>query len=187
VTRGSLLVLLAAILAVGPAGCFGGWAAPGPAPGTTGASPAPTGRLRIIVRLLPGKCGFDALSARCRDLAPAVARYALTCGPAGGTAPNPHAACAAIADYLRRRDRVGGCAGVLAGSGSVAQISGTYGRRRFHLRLTAGYSWCGQPRPILRDYWVLSTFPCSTFVLRTGGDYPRWPRATGCTIDSAPA
>jgi hypothetical protein len=117
-------------------------------------------------------------------VAPAVDRYSLTCGPAGGSAPNPQAACHAIADYLRRRDRVGGCAGVLLGHGSTAQISGMYAHRRFHLSLTAGYSWCGQPRPILRDYWVLSTFPCSTLVLRTGGNYPHWPRATGCTIDS---
>jgi hypothetical protein len=34
-------------------------------------------------------------------------------------------------------------------------------------------------------FWVLSTFPCSTLVLREGGAYPRWPRATGCLIDAA--
>jgi hypothetical protein len=152
-----------------------------------GANAAPTSRLRIVVRLLPGRCGSGEVDGPCRDAAPSVHRYSLTCGPAGGTAPNPKAACRAIADYLSRRDQMSACAGVLLGHGSTAQISGTYAGRPFQLRLTAGYSWCGQPRPILRDFWVLSTFPCSTLVLRTGGNYPRWPRATGCTIDAVSA
>ncbi len=175
--------MLVALFASGLAGCFGSGQST-LAPDKTGASVVPTGRFQLVVRLVPGRCGFGALSAQCRDATPAVNRYSLACGPAGGTAPNPRAACRAIADYLRRRDRMSGCAGVLVGRGSTAEISGTYARRRFHLRLTAGYSWCGQPRPILRDYWVLSTFPCSTRVLQTGGDYPQWPRATGCTVDA---
>jgi hypothetical protein len=98
--------------------------------------------------------------------------------------PNPPAACRAIGDYLGRRHQAGGCIGSDAGPGSSAVISGTYARRPFRLKLAAGSSWCGQPPALLRDYWVLSTFPCSTPVVRSGGRSPTWPRATGCTIDS---
>ncbi len=124
------------------------------------------------------------MSKHCPDATPTL-HYTLTCGPAGGTAPNPRAACRAIGDYLKRRGQMDGCAGVLTPPGPTTVITGTFAHRPFHLRLAAGYSWCGQPRPILRDLWVLSAFPCSTLVLRTGGRYPAWPRATGCTVDSA--
>lgn len=176
-------LLLAAVFAVGMAGCAGG--APPPAPVTTVASPVPAGRLQIAVQLLPRTCPFGAVSKHCPNATPTRHLYTLTCGPAGGTAPNPRAACRAIGDYLRRRGRLGACVGVLAPPGPTTVIAGTFAHRPFHLRLTAGYSWCGQPPALLRDYWVLSTFPCSTLVLRSGGRYPAWPRATGCTIDSA--
>jgi hypothetical protein len=125
------------------------------------------------------------LSRGCAEAAATVRRYALTCDPAGGTDPNPTAACRAIGDYVKRRDQAGGCIGVLAGPGSTAVIAGTYAHRRFRLRLVSGFSWCGRPLALLRDFWVLSTFPCSTVVVREGGRYPAWPRATGCTIDSS--
>jgi hypothetical protein len=164
-----------ALFAVGVAGCGGGQSA----------SPTPTGRLQIAVRLWPRSCPFGALARDCGDAAPTVRRYTLTCDPAGGSVPNPRAACRAIGDSLTRH-QTGGCMGLAAGRpGSRAVISGTYARRPFTLKLAAGTSWCGQPPALLRDYWVLSTFPCSTLVVRTGGRYPAWPRATGCTIDSS--
>jgi hypothetical protein len=179
VKRLVLLVILAAALT----GCLGG--GPTSAPGRTQGPVHPAGQLQIAVRLLPGGCGLGAFSKDCTATAPRLRRYALSCGPAGGTAPNPPAACRAIADYLGRRGQVGGCAGVLLGPGSTATISGTFAHRPFRLRLTAGYSWCGQPRPLLRDFWVLSTFPCSNLVLRTGGrNFARWARDTGCAIDA---
>lgn len=175
-------LLLAVLFAFGLAGCFGGASQPGTV--KTGASPASAGRLQIAVRLMPKACPFGALGTRCRGATPTVHRFILTCDPAGGTVPNPPAACRAIGDYLTRRDQIRGCIGTLGGPGSTAAISGTYAHRPFHLKIESGYSWCGQPPALLRDYWVISTFPCSTLVLRTGGSYPAWPRATGCTIDS---
>ena len=167
--------MLVALFAVGVAGCGGGQST----------SLTPTGRLQIAVRLWPRGCPFGALAKDCGNAAPTARRYTLTCDPAGGSVPNPRAACRAIGDYLARRHRLGGCIGGMTGPGSTAVISGTYARRPFHLSLESGDSWCGQPPAVMRDYWVLSTFPCSTLVLRTGGRYPAWPRATGCTIDSS--
>ena len=174
---------VALLLAVGLSGCVGGQSTP--APRNTGTHLGPTGRLQIGVHLLPGRCALGARSTRCRDATATTRHYTLRCGPAGGDAPNPRAACRAIRDYLARRDQLGGCVGVLVGPGSTAVLSGTFAHRPFQLTLTAGYSWCGQPPALLRDFWVLSTFPCSTLVLRSGGRYPDWPNATGCTIDAA--
>ena len=165
---------LLTLLAVGVAGCGGGQ--------STGATS--TGRLQIAVRLWPRACPFGALARACENATPNVRRYTLRCNPAGGSVPNPRAACRAIADYLTQRRHAGGCIGLAAGPGSTAVISGRHARSRFRLRITAGGSWCGQPPALIRDYWVLSTFPCSTPVIRTGGRSPTWPRATGCTIDS---
>ena len=167
--------MLVALFAVGVAGCAGGR--------STG--PTPAGRLQIAVRLWPRSCPFGALARDCRNVAPTVRGYTLTCDPAGGSVPNPRAACRAIGDYVKRRGEAGGCIGGLAGPGSTAVIAGKYAHRPFHLKLESGYSWCGQPPALLRDFWVLSTFPCSTLVLREGGSYPRWPRATGCLIDAS--
>jgi hypothetical protein len=166
-------LLLVALFAV--AGCGGGQPT----------TPTPTGRLQIAVRLWPRACPFGALARACENATPGVHRYTLTCDPAGGSDPNPRAACRAIADYLTQRRHAGGCIAGLAGPGSTAVIAGTYAHRPFQLRLASGYSWCGQPPALLHDFWVLSTFPCSTLVLREGGAYPRWPRATGCLIDAA--
>jgi hypothetical protein len=175
-------LLLPVVFAVALAGCVGGGQSI-PARASSASTVIPTGRLEFAVRLWPRDCPFGALGGRCREATPSVRHYTLECGPAGGNHPNPRAACRAIADYLTRRNRYGRCKGLLT-AGSTAVVSGTYARHPFHLRLTAGYSWCGQPPELLRDYWVLSTFPCSTRVLRTGGDYPQWPRATGCMIDA---
>src|SRR6185437_6148385 len=101
-------LLLVALVAVGVAGCAGG----------RSTNPAPGGRLQIAVRLWPRTCPFGALSRGCAEAAATVRRYALTCDPAGGTDPNPTAACRAIGDYVKRRDQAGGCIGVLAGPGS---------------------------------------------------------------------
>jgi len=167
-------LLLVALFAVGVAGCSGGHSA----------SPTPTGRLQIAVRLWPRTCPFGALSRGCAGATATVRHYTLTCDPAGGSDPNPTAACRALGDYVKRRHHAGGCIGVLARPGSTAVIAGTYAHRPFRLKLGSGYSWCGQPPALLRDFWVLSTFPCSTLVLREGGSSPRWPTATGCLIDA---
>ena len=170
--------VLVSVCAVGLAGCFGGTSPP--TPHGSASEVVPTGRLLIAVQLWPRSCPYGALGNRCMDAAPTMHRYMLTCDPDGGSVPNPHAACRAVGDYLSRRHRFGGCIGIVAGPGSTAVVSGTYARRPFHLKLESGYSWCGQPPALLRDYWVLSTFPCSTLVVRSGGRYPAWPRATGC-------
>jgi hypothetical protein len=166
-------LVLVACSRSGVAGCAGG--------GST--SPAPTGRLQIAVRLGLGRLSVRRAEPSLRGATATVRHYTLTCDPAGGSDPNPRAACRAIGDYVKRRGQAAGCIGGLAGPGSTAAIAGMYAHRPFHLKLESGYSWCAQPPALLRDCWVLSTFPCSTLVLREGGSYPRWPRATGCFID----
>jgi hypothetical protein len=115
-------------------------------------------------------------------------RYSLMCGPAGGTMPNPVAACEAVVDYIAHRGRSATCIGdlsLLPGSG--AMITGTFDRRPFKLSLSA-YSWCGQQRSVMRDFWILSTFPCSTIVLHEGQgslSYASWAKATGCQASRA--
>ena len=43
-------------------------------------------------------------------------RYALRCGPAGGTMPGPDAACGALADYVKHRsDPARMCTGFIPG------------------------------------------------------------------------
>ena len=109
--------------------------------------------------------------------------YTLTCQPTGGTMPDAAAACAALADLQHRR--IGGCIGVLSMGGWTADLTGAFQGRPYDLDLTAAYSWCGQSRAVLHDYWVLSTFPCTVEVLREGGEgidtnYPAWPHWAGC-------
>lgn len=97
--------------------------------------------------------------------------------------PNPVAACKAVVDYIAHRGRSASCIGDLSLlPSSSALITGTFDRRPFKLALSA-YSWCGQPKPVMRDFWILSTFPCSTIVLHEGQgrrSYAAWAKATGC-------
>jgi hypothetical protein len=175
--RSVLLILgLCGVLA----GCS--WTGSGAGGGASGQ--AARDRLQIVVRLLPHVRAGGSPSSRCRAASPTVRRYGLTCGPVGGTAPNPAAACRAVADYLHRRSELPGCPGVLVGPGSTATIAGMVSDRPFRLRIVAGYSWCGQSKPLLRDFWILSVFPCSNPVLRSGrGDFASWARSNGCEID----
>ena len=146
--------------------CLGGGAA---TPASTIAA-APTGRLSIFVRTpSPASLG-DRASGRIDLIS---RRYSLTCGPAGGTMPQPKVACAALANVRRQRPPLSGCIGVLGWPNSpTARVSGTYRGRPFRLEIAADYSWCGQSPAIMRDYWALSRFPCSTEVLHSGGSSP---------------
>jgi hypothetical protein len=56
--------------------------------------------------------------------------------------------------------------------------AGRYGDRPFHLTIDAGYSFCDQTPAVVRDLWVLSTFPCSNRVLRM--DRQHVARTVGC-------
>jgi hypothetical protein len=112
---------------------------------------------------------------------PVTHHYLLTCDPAGGTMPRPDAACAAIADYLRRGKPVSHCFGVFERATAVAKLTGEVQHRRLALAITPE-SWCGQSRPVMRDLWRLSTFPCATLVAHTDNirPYSRFARVTGC-------
>lgn len=167
------LALLLVATTLGTTACLGGSSAAPTSHGhdSTANGAAPTGILRLTVRALPGRCALGIETPRCKTATAAVRHYSLTCGPAGGSMPNPARACAAIADYLRHEDHLGGCLGVDRGAGSTADLTGTFAHRSFSLKLETAYSWCGQPRPILHDFWVISTLPCSADqdVLREDG------------------
>lgn len=161
--------LLALVLALTASGCLGsGTAAPTPTPTQTTRTP----RDRVAVSVTLGLNTQSHLTHH----------YLLTCDPAGGTMPHPIAACHAIADYLGRHIGEGGaCVGVLVRSTAMASLVGTFRDRPFTLRID-NTSWCGEPRPVMRDYWTLSTFPCSTIVIHTGDtpSYTTWAKTTGC-------
>lgn len=92
-------------------------------------------------------------------------RYALRCGPAGGTMPGPDAACGALADYVKHRsDPARMCTGFIPRI-PRAVVTGRFAGHRLHLQITPG-SWCGVSDALMRDYWILSTFPCTTLVFR---------------------
>ena len=108
--------------------------------------------------------------------------------------PRPTAACAALADLLRRISTGAGFGGCTVGaprrSGSpesTAILSGVFRGRAVHLTLESDYTWCGKSLPALRDLWTLSTFPCNIPVLHSaansnaGSSPPEsWARRTGC-------
>ena len=120
-------------------------------PACSGSGSQPSGRMNVVVTL------GSSTSA------PVTHRYTLTCGPAGGTMPGPGAACGALADYLKRRSEPGRfCSGLSAGVPS-ASLTGRFAGHRLQLQITS-MSWCGASDALMRDYWVLSTFPCSTVV-----------------------
>jgi hypothetical protein len=103
---------------------------------------------------------------------PVTHRYSLRCNPAGGTMPHADDACAAVADYLRNRSqRSGGCLGFLPHPQASATVVGTFADHRLRLHIIP-FSWCGASRSLMRDYWILSTFPCSTTVFHTGSAHP---------------
>jgi hypothetical protein len=133
----------------------------------------PTERLNIVVRL-----GL-------RTHMPVTHHYVLTCDPAGGTMPHASAACAAIADYRMRGEPAGTCISAISPPSAATSIVGTYRHHRLDLRINPEL-WCGQSRPVMRDLWVLSTFPCSTIVEHTQNiqPYAKFARVTGC--DDAP-
>lgn len=112
---------------------------------------------------------------------PITHRYRLTCDPAGGSMPDPGTACAAFRDYRRRGDPGAACFGGDAPVPAITTLVGTYHHHRIALRITP-FVWCGQTRPVMRDLWALSTFPCSTIVAHTQGirPYARFARVTGC-------
>ena len=130
------LRLPALALALVASGCLG-----------SGAQPAPSGQMTVTVRLGLG------------THRPATHRYSLRCNPAGGTMPSSGAACAAVADYVHRRNERGGfCSGFSPIPGAKASLVGTFADQPFRLQIT-NMSWCGVSPSLMRDYWILSTFP----------------------------
>ena len=129
------------------------------APACLGSASHPSGRLSVSVTL-----GSSTTSA-------GTHRYTLTCGPAGGTMPDRSAACSALADYLRHRDDPGRmCTGPVP-EAPKAIVAGRFDGHHLRLEITPG-SWCGVSDSLMHDYWVLSTFPCSTVVFRYADQHP---------------
>jgi hypothetical protein len=161
------VLIAGSVVLLAASGCLG----EGSANPTTASSPppAPTGRMTVVVRL-----GL-------RTHMPVTHHYLLTCHPAGGTMQHAAAACAAIADYRMRGEPNGACIGATSPPTAATRIVGTYGHHRLDLDIKPQL-WCGQSRPVMRDFWVLSTFPCSTVVEHTQNiqPYAKFARATGC-------
>lgn len=166
------LALLLLVTALGATACLGGSSTAPASHGedSTANGVVPAGSLRLAVRILPGRCALGIETPRCKTATAVVRHYSLTCGPAGGSMPNPARACAAIADYLQQ-DHRGGCSAALSGPGSTADVTGTFAHRPFSLKLATANSWCGRTPRVLRDLWILSTLPCSADndVLREAG------------------
>lgn len=171
--RAGLILVLIALMA---SGCLGsGSASPTSTPGqpTVG-----TSRDRVAVTVTLG------LNTKL----PITYRYSLTCDPAGGTMPHPREACHAISDYLHHSMRGGDCFGEVIPTASASMV-GAFAHKPFRLRIDTE-SWCRASTPIMRDYWTLSTFPCTTLVLHTTNisSYPDWAKASGCaaTVEYVP-
>ena len=129
------------------------------APGCLGSEGQPSGRVSVVVTLGSGTSASD------------THRYTLRCGPAGGTMPGPDAACGALADYLKHRSDPGGFCSGFSAAVPKALLTGTFDGHRVRLDLTS-ISWCGASDALMRDYWILSTFPCSTLVIRYSNQHP---------------
>jgi hypothetical protein len=128
------------------------------ASGCLGSQAQPSGNVEVVVTLGTGAH-------------PAGRHYTLRCGPTGGTMPDAHAACGALADYVKHRsDPMGFCSGFTA-TVPRAVVRGTYDGHRLRLTLTS-ISWCGVSDAMMRDFWILSTFPCSTLVVRYPDQHP---------------
>jgi hypothetical protein len=129
------------------------------APGCLGSASQPSGKVSVVVT--PGEAATSAVTHR----------YTLTCGPAAGTMPAPGAACDALADYLQHRDDSGRfCSGPVPKAPN-AVVAGRFDGHHLRIEITPG-SWCGVSDALMRDYWVLSTFPCSTLVFRYANQHP---------------
>jgi hypothetical protein len=128
------------------------------AAGCAASQSRPSGKVSVVVSL---GTGFN----------PPHHTYTLRCGPAGGTMPDADAACGALADYVKHRSDPGRfCSGFLPRTPS-AVVAGRFDGHRLHFEITPG-SWCGSSNTLMRDYWVLSTFPCSTRVFRYSNQHP---------------
>ncbi len=121
------------------------------APACLGSESQPSGRVSVVVTL-----ASDTTHK-------ATHRYTLRCGPAGGTMPAPGAACTALADYWKHRSDPGRFCSGFSATAPRALLTGTFDGHRVRLNLTS-ISWCGVSDALMRDFWVLSTFPCSTLV-----------------------
>lgn len=152
-------------------------------------------RVALVLGLVVGVAagcfgsGHAIVSAKPRDVLSVVVhglsgqtvhRYTLTCHPDAGSMPHPGTACAAIADYLGRGSPPPRCLGGDA-SGPTTFIGGRFDHRRFTLELSV-QSWCDVPPAAMRDFWTLSTFPCSTVLERIQSFTPlQFARLSGCT------
>jgi hypothetical protein len=180
----SLMVRLAVtltVVALGASACLGGSASPGTAPtgaATGGTTPtAQPGALTIRVNVNP--C-TPTMWGPCVSMS---RHYSLTCAPAGGTMPNPQAACAAVADYESYVEHGGTLytCKLVGRTTASAVIAGTYAGKHFSLRLD-NTSWCGVSMRVMRDYWALSAFPCSVVVVHTQSvqPYSKFAADSGC-------
>lgn len=129
------------------------------AAGCAGSKSEPSGKLSVVVTY-----GTEVVSDGSRQ-------FTLTCGPAGGTMPDREAACGALADYLKHRSDPGRFCSSLGPGLPKALVTGTFDDHRVHLDLSS-ISWCGASDAVMRDYWVLSTFPCSTPVMHYSNQHP---------------
>jgi hypothetical protein len=166
--------IVGVVVMLAASGCLGSGRTGRPAPDVSARSArpaaAPTGRMAVVVRL-----GLRTTRM------PATRRYVLTCGPAGGTMPHAAAACSAIGDYPGRGRPGAACFGSEMPPTAATTLVGTFRRHRLRLAINPDL-WCGQTRPVMRDLWTLSTFPCSTIVMHTQNirPYARFARVTGC-------
>jgi hypothetical protein len=170
------LVVTLTVVVLGASACFDGSTSPSTAPtgaATSGTMPAAQpGAVTIRVKL-----GLYTHM-------PVSHSYSLTC-PAGGTMPNPRAACTAIADYKSYLKSVTGpayiCRGLVGPPTASAVISGTYAGKHFSLRLD-NRSWCGASMRVMRDYWALSAFPCWVVVVHSQNiqPYSKFAAVSGC-------
>jgi hypothetical protein len=128
------------------------------AAGCAASQSRPSGKVSVVVSLGTGSN-------------PPTRSYTLRCGPAGGTMPDADAACGALADYVKHRSDPGRFCSGFSATVPKTVVNGTFDGNRLRLTLTS-ISWCGVSNALMRDFWVLSTFPCSTPVTHYGNQHP---------------